>query len=307
VNGPSGTGVDDLFTPEVRAFRGVQNVESYDDLKVAAILNQIDGKDHTGTRKVGVPVIFGMNFQAVSVAQKAFGGGYLDGGGQPSRILQIALTHTDQSIGKMVARLRESDLFDSTLIIVTAKHGDSAIDPLKLRYADLELIPDTVASVQPGLLAGIEQDGSVAFLWLSDQNRTNDVVNALRRIQEKASIQEIYAGESLKLLLNDPRKDPRVPDIVIQPIPGQIYAAASSAFIAEHGGNADTDRNVQLLVCHPALSPTLIRFPVQTSQIASSILKSLGLDPNSLDAVRIEETPVLPGINFERLSRRVAR
>ena len=172
---------------------------------------------------------------------------------------------------------------------------------------DLELIPNTVASVQPGLLAGIEQDGSVALLWLSDQNRTNDVVNALRRIQEKASIQEIYAGESLKLLLNDPRKDPRVPDIVIQPIPGQIYAAASSAFIAEHAGNADTDRNVQLLVCHPALSPTLIRFPVQTSQIASSILKSLGLDPNSLDAVRIEETPVLPGINFDRLSRRVAR
>jgi Type I phosphodiesterase / nucleotide pyrophosphatase len=264
VNGPSGTGVDDLFTPEVRAFRGVKNVESYDDLKVAAILNQIDGKDHAGTRKVGVPVIFGMNFQAVSVAQKTSGGGYVDGSGQPSRILEEALTHTDQSIGKMVARLQESGLFDSTLLIVTAKHGDSPIDPLKLKYADLELIPEAVAAVQQGLLAGIEQDGSVALLWLSDQNRTNDVVDALRRIQEKAGIQEIYAVESLKLLLNDPKKDPRVPD-------------------------------------------TLIRFPVQTSQIAPSILKSLGLDPNSLDAVRIEKTPLLPGIDFERLSRRVAR
>ena len=31
VNGPSGTGVDDLFTPEVRSFRGLKNIESNDD------------------------------------------------------------------------------------------------------------------------------------------------------------------------------------------------------------------------------------------------------------------------------------
>jgi len=43
VNGPSGTGVDDQFTPEVRSFRGLKNTELYDDLKVAAILNEING------------------------------------------------------------------------------------------------------------------------------------------------------------------------------------------------------------------------------------------------------------------------
>ncbi len=307
VNGPSGTGVDDLFTPEVRAFRGVKNVESYDDLKVAAILNQIEGKDHAGTKKVGVPAIFGLNFQAVSVAQKTAGGGYVDGSGKPSPILEEALTHTDQSIGKIVARLQGAGLLDSTLLIVTAKHGDSPIDPSKLKHADLELIPYTVAAVSKGLLAGIEQDGSVALLWLSDQSRTTDVVEALRRMQEKAGIQEIYAGESLKLLFNDPQKDPRVPDIILQPIPGQIYADSSSAFIAEHGGNADTDRNVALLVYYPAFSRTQIKFPVQTSQIAPSILRALGLDPASLDAVRIEKTPLLPGIDFERISRSAAR
>ena len=306
VNGPSGAGVDDLFTPEVRSFRGVKNVESYDDLKVTAILNEIDGKDHTGTQKVGVPAIFGMNFQAVSVAQKTSGGGYVDGSGHPSLILEEAFAHTDQSIGKIVARLRERGLFDSTLLIVTAKHGDSPIDPLRLRHADLELIPRTVAAVRDGLLAGIEQDGSVALLWLSDQNRTADVVDALRKIQEKAGIQEIYSGESLKLLFNDPLNDPRVPDIVIQPIPGQIYVDTGSTFIAEHGGNANTDRNVPLLVCHTPFHATQVKFPVQTSQIAPSILRALRLDPASLDAVRIERTPLLPEIDFERLSQPVA-
>src|SRR5919108_1013382 len=95
VNGPSGKGVDDLFTPEVRPFRDIKSIESYDDLKVAAILNEIDGKDHTGSRRVGVPALFGMNFQAISVAQKTRNGGYLDSSGKPSQLLEGAFFHTD--------------------------------------------------------------------------------------------------------------------------------------------------------------------------------------------------------------------
>jgi len=305
VNGPSGAGVDDLFTPEVRSFRGLKNVASYDDLKVTAILNEISGKDHTGKQDAGVPAIFGMNFQAISVAQKTAGGGYLDGNGSPSPPLEDALAHTDQSIAKIMSRLQERNLLDSTLVIITAKHGDSPIDPAKLKRADLEVIPRAVNFIHEGLLAGAEQDGSVAMLWLSDQGRTAEVVSALRKIQEQAGIQEIYSGESLKLLFNDPKKDPRVPDIIIQPTPGQIYVDAGSPFIAEHGGNANTDRNVPLLVAHRNFNRLELKFPVQTSQIAPSILKALGLNPDELDAVRIEKTPVLPGLDLDQLRNSV--
>jgi predicted AlkP superfamily pyrophosphatase or phosphodiesterase len=301
VNGPSGMGVDDLFTPEIRNVHGGKNVELYDDSKVAALLHEIDGKDHTGTTSVGVPAIFGMNFQAISVAQKSEGGGYVDGAGTPSQVLEEAFAHTDQSIGKIIARLQERGLIDSTLVILTAKHGDSPIDPAKLKRADLELIPKTVDTIQKGLLANLEQDGSIAMLWLSDQDRTEAVATALRKIQDQAGIQELYSGESLKLLFNDPRNDPRVPDIIIQPTPGQIYV--DSAFVAEHGGNALTDRNVPLLVFNPRFSPAEIKVPIQTSQIAPTILRALGLNPNSLDAVRRENTPLLPGLSFPALVR----
>ncbi len=120
-----------------------------------------------------------------------------------------------------------------------------------------------MTSVHERLLAGLEQDGSVALLWLSDQERTADVVNALRKIQEEAGIQEIYSGESLKLLFNDPKNDPRVPDIIIQPTPGQIYVDSGSTFIAEHGGNANTDRGAPLLIYHPRFRRQEIKFPVQ--------------------------------------------
>jgi type I phosphodiesterase/nucleotide pyrophosphatase len=76
VNGPSGRGVDDLFTPEVTNVGGLDNTVSVvctaqnDALKVQAIINEIHGFNHDRTSKPGVPAVFGMNFQAVSVGQK---------------------------------------------------------------------------------------------------------------------------------------------------------------------------------------------------------------------------------------------
>src|SRR5215472_5550758 len=86
VNGPSGKGVDDLYTPEIAA-DGADGertkAEANDDLKVAALLNEIDGKSHDGSKAAAVPALFGMNFQAVSVTQKEGGNGYLDSQGNP--------------------------------------------------------------------------------------------------------------------------------------------------------------------------------------------------------------------------------
>jgi type I phosphodiesterase/nucleotide pyrophosphatase len=299
LNGPSGKGVDDLFTPEIRMTtkaRSIPKTEAYDDTKVEAILNQIDGKDHTGMRSVGVPEMFGMNFQAISMAQKMKGFGYLDGDGTPSAGLLDALDHTDQSLGKIVARLKEKQLLDSTLIIVTAKHGDVPIDPLKFRAADLKLIPKIVNGVEPGLLLNAEQDGSIAMLWLKDHTRTADVVKAIRNQQTEAGIQQIVSGESLKLLFADPEIDSRMPDIVIQPNPGVIYVEPDDGFIEEHGGFTDEDTHVALLVSFPGLQSREVKSPVRTSQIAPTILEQLGLNPESLEAVVKEMTPSLPGL-----------
>jgi len=79
LNGPSGTGVQDLYTPEVNSndpitgkdtTTGYCSIQRNDVLKVQAIRNQINGLDSTGTKTAAVPTIFGMNFQAVSVGQK---------------------------------------------------------------------------------------------------------------------------------------------------------------------------------------------------------------------------------------------
>jgi len=296
VNGPSGTGVADLYTPEIASVPvTVSATEPYDDLKVQAILNEIAGKDHSGTKTEPVPAIFGMNFQAVSVAQKDALGGYLDAAGTPSPLLQDALDHTNQSVGKMLEALRKQHLFSSTTIILSAKHGQSPIDPSKHLIVDKNIIPNLVSSVQSGLLAQATED-DVALLWLTDQSKVNDVVATLNANKAQAHIDTILSGDSLKQYFNDPTKDSRTPDIIVLPEHGVIYAHITATKIAEHGGFSEDDTHVSLFVANPALKKGSISTPVQTTQIAPTILHLLHLNPNNLQAVSIENTQILPGL-----------
>jgi len=329
LNGPSGTGLDDLYAPEITAASGVATTNSfaltmaYDDMKVAAIVNEINGFDHTGTTVVGTPAVFGMNFQAVSVGQKLKAeqlltapllvGGYvknLDGTLTPSSGLQATLDHTDQSIGLMVDALRAQGLLGSTLIIISAKHGNSPMDPSTLVRVDParvdpltpgpDSIADVVQSVQPGLLAQLSADTG-PLIWLRDASRTVDVVTALKAagtsvtgIDPNAPGQGVLWGADLAALYADPLTDSRVPDIILIPVAGTVYTTSKTK-IADHGGFGDDDVNVALLISSPSLATprTTITDPVETRQIACTILHALGMGCIGLESEQIEPSTFL--------------
>lgn len=301
VNGPSGKGVDDLYTPEINNASNptgdVGLTEAYDDLKVTAVLNEIDGWDHAGKKHVGVPAVFGMNFQAVSVGEKLVG--YADGSGDPSAALANALDHTDHSLGLMLEELKKRRLLESTIIILTAKHGQSPIDPAKRHIVNQNIIPGIVNGVQAGLLAKATQD-DVALLWLTDATKSPAVAKALRDNAGTAEIQEVLEGASLQLMFPNPKKDSRVPDLVVLPNKGVIYAKPTASKVAEHGGFSSDDVNVPILIFHPDWNGMTIKTPVRTAQIAPTLLKLLGLNPLKLRAVVEEHVAVLPGIEFDR-------
>ena len=295
VNGPSGKGVDDLYTPEIAA--GGSDTDAaksmdYDDGKVAALVNEIDGNTHDGSKHVGVPALFGMNFQAVSVAQKVAGGGYRDSQGTPSDALAGALTHTDGSIGKLVAELKAKNLDRSTLIIISAKHGQAPVDPARRRIVDKKTIPDLLEGVQKGLGAQVTQD-SIALIWLSDQSVTNKAIAALAANEGPAAIDRILGPTELRGMFADPAHDTRVPDIIVEPSLGVIYTKTSGTKIAEHGGFSYDETAVPILVAASGMTAGENLAPVTTTQIAPTILKALGLDPKALKAVRMEHTAPL--------------
>jgi arylsulfatase A-like enzyme len=79
-----------------------------------------------------------------------------------------------------------------------------------------------------------------------------------------------------------------------------VVCTGSSKKQAEHGGFAQDDTNVMLLVSNPRIKPATITSFVETAQLAPTILSILGLDPKDLTAVEAEGTPVLPGSGFEK-------
>ena len=333
LNGPSGTGIDDLYAPEIASCDGILPCSStkvttnffsktmaYDDMKVAAIVNEITGLDHTGTNPVGVPTLFGMNFQAVSVGQKLtveqvssteppLVGGYVRNADPetssrwpftPSNGLLATLDHTDQSIDRIVSKLSAEGLLDSTLIIISAKHGNSPIDRSTLRPVASAVIKTIVNSVPPGLALLSADTG--ALIWLKEQSTTDAVVNALTDSMTNggnpARIAGILSGAKLMALFPDPLTDSRTPDIVLLPIPGTVYTTSATK-IADHGGFSEDDVHVALLVSQTSLPNKTINDPVETRQIACTILKALALACDELTSQQVEPSKFLPHSNHK--------
>jgi len=319
------------------------SIKCYDQLKVNAVVNWIRGLDHLGNKRPVpvVPAIFGMNFQAVSVGQKLISpaaqppdrnnsnsGGYKDAQGTPRPLMVNEIVFVDAAIGQMISALKSRGLLHSTTIIITAKHGQSPIDPNrffpipgKLPTNNGEPPSAVLLPPNPNFLPAVYSDPNnglglaeddISQIWLEDSSKTADAVTALEKAATAIGLGQIYFGASLDTIFNPPgvpnvpgpccklRKggDPRTPDIVVIPNVGVVYTGNDKKQ-SEHGGFAWDDTNVMLLVSNPGIERRTVNSFVETTQVAPTILKILGLDPNRLDAVREEGTPVLPGIEFE--------
>ena len=106
LDGPAGNDYTGSYDGVAPAYL---HTEVFDSIHVQNIINEIDGKDSTGSKTMPVPTIFGTNFQTLSVAQKASnaaGGGYADAAFTPNSYVKAAITWLDGSIGQIAAELK---------------------------------------------------------------------------------------------------------------------------------------------------------------------------------------------------------
>ncbi len=314
LNGPSGVGISDLFTPEVDTVipgtapskatatttGSFAAIRGNDEVKVGAVLNEIKGLDSTGQSHPGAPTVFGMNFQSVSVGQKlaASGptdpagliGGYVDAAGTPGNALRLQLDYVDGAIGRMLEGLRQEGLDRSTLVIVSAKHGQSPIDPSLRRALD-----DAPYTLTPGYAFHIADD--VGLVWLKPQTRSASLASAKTYLlgqSDALGIAYLFTPPQIARMFRNPAFDSRAPDFIADTDQGVVYTGGTK--LAEHGGLSDDDRNAALVVAGAGVKATVVEELVFTTQIAPTILKALELDPADLQAVRIERTRTLPGV-----------
>jgi hypothetical protein len=315
LQGPSGQGVDDLFLLEINANNALANValtEAFDSDRVTAVLNWIDGKDHTGTKTTGVPNVYGMNFQALNSAKKvSTTSGYADSFGTPDSILEGALQFVDQQIGSFVAELAAKGLTKSTAIILMAKHGESPVDPAHRNIQPTSATAGVgqvlgslgLSSISSGPLTATKYkitNKTAVLIWLGNQALTQTVATALINASNSPgnplNIAQVLYGSSLQQLFPDPTVDAAVPDILVIPNLGTNYEPAGSTTFAEHGGFQENELHVPILIVHNTIKPGVIHAPVTTTQIAPTILSLLNIEPRILQGVQIEGAAVLPGL-----------
>ena len=290
-----------------------QEIQCYDTLKVDAVVNWIDGKTHLGGGRLReTPNIFGMNFQSLSVGQKlnekniSVQGGYKDAAGTPTDALLGEFKFVDASITTFVNELKKRGLYDSTLIVITAKHGQSPIDPTRYvpqlkngtspatLLSNAGFIPNSESTNNANGIGPTEDD--VSLIWLNNSSETLAAVNILESnadVSTGIALGQIFYGPSLALNFNDPTLDPRTPDIIVEPNVGVTYTGSTKKQ-EEHGGFAHDDTNVILLLANPSFPSRTVYAEVGTAQVAPTILQALGINTQALDAVRIEGTGVLP-------------
>ncbi len=341
LNGPSGTGLDDLFTPEINApdadtaghdwTQVNAYTQRYDHYKVEALLNEIAGKDHSGRNEVGMPAVFGMNFQTVSTAEKlptsgGQPGGYSANGTIPGPVLAGALDFVDHEVASLVAALKADHHYGDTVVILSAKHGQSPTDGAALkRISDGPIVDGLNAAwqsahpeaAQPLVAGSLNDDGML--LWFSNGDRTpqaaafatayltayngtgtgtdgharaTDITTA-PVAYTAAGLQQIHAGADAAAFIGTSENDPRVPDLIGVAQHGVVYTGGTKK-IAEHGGDDPQDRHVPLLVSGPGIAHGVDTARVETTQIAPTILSLLGIDPSQLQAVQAEHTAALP-------------
>jgi len=197
--------------------------------------------------------------------------------------------------------------------VITAKHGQSPIDPNRFypipghsgqngtSPANLiaSFLPYSESPNNPNGIGPTEDD--VSLLWLSSSTQTSNAVSILEANATMAGFGQVFYGPSITTMFTAPGiapgQDPRTPDIIVTPNYGVVYTSSTKKQ-EEHGGFSHDDTNVIMLFSNPAFQPSTINTPVETMQVAPTILKALGLDPNQLQSVQQEGTAVLPATQF---------
>ncbi len=263
-------------------------------------------------------VLIGPNAQGQYTLGPKLSGGYMTVHGQqvPGPLLQSALDYVNTGLQRMIDTIRADGEANSTAIILTAKHGQSPLNNSQLqRVNDGPIIAGVNAAwaaKHPGnrTLIVQEADDDGLLWWLSDRSQAAAdfaknylwahtapaVTFAGKTITvQHSGLKEIFAGDQAAHFFGVKNSDPHHPDVFGISQVGTIYTTGSK--IAEHGGDNPGDRDVPLLVYAPGtIKPVQSGSRVETTQVAPTILKLLGLNSRDLQAVRIEHTRVLPGM-----------
>ena len=263
--------------------------------------------------------LIGPNAQGNYTEGPSLLGGYVTVDGQqvPGPLLQSALDYVNDALQQMADQIqadgeanRRRSSRDGQARSVPAEQQPAAEDRRRSDHCRRQppLGPHSIRATRRWSSKRPTTTGR--FWWLSNRSQaaTDFVKNYLWTHSAPAvnyagqtitvqhsGLSEIFAGHESAQFFGVSNSDPVHPDVFGIAQVGTIYTTGTK--IAEHGGDNPGDRDVPLVVYAPgSFQPGQSSNRVETTQVAPTILKLLGLPPRSLQAVQREGTQVLPGL-----------
>ncbi len=288
LRGPSGKALDDVFVAAVAsgAKDKLAAAEAQDRECVEAVVRWMGSG-------ANVPRLSGLSLLGLDAAQRSLPLTQTATEGAASSVKRAPMEHIDAQVRRIVAALKGAGLFDSTWIVVTARHGSTG-DTANLRVVDSARV-EQVAKTAAGNELGRVVAATAGMVWLKHPEKTNAIVNAYREKMLELGIGAIYSGEKLKLIMNTAKEDSRMPDVILEPQAGVVWSKGGQW--PEHlGGFSDDENHVAMLISGRQLTGRVDKTPVPTGQVAPLILRILGMEKLDLQALHHEHVPALPGI-----------
>jgi len=115
---------------------------------------------------------------------------------------------------------------------------------------------------------------------------------SLPQNQQALGIQEVFSGAALRNKFSDPTVDPCTPDIILKTNTGMIFTGGHK--LSEHGGFNEDEVHTALLVSFEDMDAASVSTATSNQQVAPTILRALGIEPEELQAVQKEHIHVVP-------------
>lgn len=257
LNGPTagGRGIDDFQAPEIATWQGSQS--TYDQMTFDILRSQI--------KSANPPDIMGLYILAPSGAEKKLGQGITST--QTLKTIKLE----DDEIGQTVTALKDAGMYNDTVIIITADHGNTPT-PTNIKES---AIKDFLAANNMPLLQDSHDD--LYQVYLKDSSQAQAAMDLLSKPENKAKFGVDHFLTQADLKNMDANPADRTPDFIVIPTEGVVYSDSPKA--AEHGGISQADLNIPLIISGPGIKQGVtLDDKVKIQQIAPTLAQLLGLN-----------------------------
>jgi predicted AlkP superfamily pyrophosphatase or phosphodiesterase len=231
--------------------------------------------------------------------------GHVFGGSIDQSLVQTDMRDWDNDLGQIEDLYRKEGILNQTLFVITADHGMMPIE----RWVPATTIENAVAAA--GTTSPDIASNSGDFVWLADPTKAQTVADNIMNAKDPGIMCAYYLGGSATQPAYSPSSGCNVtpaieaanqyllsallnghePQVVVLGNEGVSFSNPTTThWKGDHGGASWESQHFPLILAGPGIKQGVtIDSPVQTEDIAPTVLTDMGVTPTGMDGTTLAD------------------